>query len=100
MRLFVVLITGLSLAASCAQRVVSPPLPPADNSQANPSAQGQPPSKHASEPQAPPGMVTLIAGGDVTLGYHYEEYFDEQVRQGRSRQEMFAYGFTRLNELT
>jgi poly-gamma-glutamate synthesis protein (capsule biosynthesis protein) len=37
--------------------------------------------------------VTIVAGGDVTLGYHYEEHFDEQVSKGRTREEMFAYGF-------
>jgi poly-gamma-glutamate synthesis protein (capsule biosynthesis protein) len=32
-------------------------------------------------------------GGDVTVGHHYEEYFDQQVALGRTREEMFAYGF-------
>lgn len=40
-----------------------------------------------------PQTFTLLVGGDVTLGYHYEEWFDEQVQRGRSREEMFAYGF-------
>jgi len=39
------------------------------------------------------GPVSIVAGGDVTLGYHYEEYFDEQVSRGRTREEMFAYAF-------
>jgi poly-gamma-glutamate synthesis protein (capsule biosynthesis protein) len=37
--------------------------------------------------------VTLLVGGDVTVGQHYQTYFDEQVGKGRSREEMFAYGF-------
>lgn len=45
----------------------------------------------ASSPQVRP--VTLVVGGDVTVGHHYEEYFDQQVAQGHSREEMFAYGF-------
>ncbi len=37
--------------------------------------------------------IVLIAGGDVTLGYHFQEYFDEQVAKGRSREAMFEYAF-------
>ena len=30
--------------------------------------------------------LSLLVGGDVTLGHHYEEYFDEQAaRAARSR---------------
>lgn len=53
----------------------------------NPTA----PAQHTAAPAARP--VTLLVGGDVTVGHHYEEYFDEQVSKGRSREEMFAYGF-------
>jgi poly-gamma-glutamate synthesis protein (capsule biosynthesis protein) len=35
----------------------------------------------------------MLVGGDVTVGHHYQTYFDEQVGKGRSREEMFAYGF-------
>jgi len=37
--------------------------------------------------------IVLVAGGDVTLGYHFQEYFDEQVAKGRSRETMFGYPF-------
>lgn len=39
------------------------------------------------------GSLVLVAGGDVTLGYHFEEYFDQQLSKGVSREEMLAYGF-------
>ena len=59
------------------------------------------PVRDASEAQAPSlaasatpqRVVVLVAGGDVTLGYHFEEYFDEQVSKGQSREAMFGYGF-------
>jgi poly-gamma-glutamate synthesis protein (capsule biosynthesis protein) len=88
------------LAASCAPRALGPATSPADKSQVNAPAQGRPLVKHTSEQQGPPRGVTVIAGGDVTLGYHYEEYFDEQVSKGRSWEEMFAYGFAHLNQFT
>ena len=34
--------------------------------------------------------LSITFAGDVTLGFHHEEYFDEQVKKGRSRDEMFA----------
>ena len=38
--------------------------------------------------------ITIVVGGDVTLGFHYEEWFDEKVNDaGVSRDEMYAYGF-------
>jgi poly-gamma-glutamate capsule biosynthesis protein CapA/YwtB (metallophosphatase superfamily) len=46
----------------------------------------------------PPAVraITLVVGGDVTLGYHYEEYFDAQVAKGKTRDEMFAWGFSQV----
>ncbi len=41
--------------------------------------------------------IVVTFGGDVTLGYHYEEYFDDQLSKGRTREEMFAYPFKELN---
>lgn len=38
--------------------------------------------------------ITIVVGGDVTLGFHYEEWFDEKVRDGgATRDQMFEYGF-------
>ncbi len=50
-------------------------------------------------PQPEPRPLVLAVGGDVTLGYHHEEWFDEQVQKGRSREEMFAYGFKNVRPL-
>jgi hypothetical protein len=49
----------------------------------------------------PPGRpITILAGGDVTLGYHFEEYFDQQVARGRSPQEMLEYPFREVRSAT
>ncbi len=61
---------------------------------------GAPPAPRAQAEQTPkpnePPSVVLIAGGDVTLGYHFEEYFDQQVAKGISREEMLEYGFRQV----
>jgi poly-gamma-glutamate capsule biosynthesis protein CapA/YwtB (metallophosphatase superfamily) len=57
-------------------------------------AEGVPPA-----PPAPARPVTLVVGGDVTVGYHYEEYFDDQVAKGRTREEMLAYGLREVRPI-
>ncbi len=49
---------------------------------------------------AAPPEVTVLVSGDVTLGYHYEEYVDEQVKKGKPRDEMLAWGFANVRALT
>ncbi|MFL5349617.1 MAG: CapA family protein [Hyalangium sp.] len=102
----------LLLLAACARRPIpapepapgAAPPPPAEGASvpappAQPAVTGKTPAPTAKEPGAPgaPGApvrpVTLVIGGDVTVGHHYEEYFDQQVSIGRTREEMFAYGF-------
>ncbi len=46
------------------------------------------------------GPVRVLFSGDVTLGYHYEEYVEEQVTQGKSRDEMLAHGFAQVKDVT
>jgi poly-gamma-glutamate synthesis protein (capsule biosynthesis protein) len=41
-------------------------------------------------------IVTLIAGGDVTLGYHFEELFDAEIVNGKPQDEMLAYPFAKV----
>ncbi|MBS1150330.1 MAG: capA3 [Myxococcaceae bacterium] len=41
-------------------------------------------------------VVSVLFGGDVTLGFHYEEYVDEQVKKGKSREAMLAHGFQKV----
>jgi poly-gamma-glutamate capsule biosynthesis protein CapA/YwtB (metallophosphatase superfamily) len=95
----------LLLATACARRPAPPPEPPpgsgappaSEAAVSGPESQpsvGQPtPPGAPPEPGPPPRPVTLLVGGDVTVGHHYQTYFDEQVGKGRSREEMFAYGF-------
>jgi Bacterial capsule synthesis protein PGA_cap len=59
-----------------------------------PEAPARPPSPPA--PTGPVRPVTLLVGGDVTVGHHYQSYFDDQVALGRSREELYAYGFQQL----
>lgn len=49
---------------------------------------------------APPAELSLLVSGDVTLGYHYEEYVDEQVKKGRPKDTMLAWGFERVRDRT
>src|SRR5579871_2493625 len=60
-----------------------------------------PTSGGAADGGAPPEArpITLVVGGDVTLGFHYEEYFDQQVEKGKTRDEMFAWGFQNVKAL-
>lgn len=48
----------------------------------------------------PPAQVSVLVSGDVTLGYHYEEYVDEQVKKGKPRDELLAWGFAKVRSLT
>lgn len=90
----------LLLAAACARRPAPPPEAPPAAAPPPPSAQAvetePPPQRSVPEEtpaEAPPRPVSLLVGGDVTVGHHYQTYFDEQVGKGRTREEMFAYGF-------
>lgn len=49
---------------------------------------------------AAPPEVTVLVSGDVTLGYHYEEYVDEQVKKGKPKDEMLGWGFAKVGALT
>ncbi|QSQ14460.1 CapA family protein [Myxococcus landrumensis] len=48
---------------------------------------------------APVRPITLLVGGDVTLGHNHQKWFDEQVAKGRSREELLAYGFKEVRAL-
>ncbi len=41
-------------------------------------------------------VVSILFAGDVTLGFHYEEYVDQQVKKGKSQDEMVAWGFAKV----
>lgn len=45
-------------------------------------------------------MVTLLFSGDVTLGFHYEEYVNEQIAKGKSRDAMLGWGFDQVRDVT
>ena len=85
----------LLLATACARRPVPEPEAPPPVAPAAGSSVPQPVAEKTPAPLAPaaPRPVTLLIGGDVTVGHHYEEYFDQQVALGRTREEMAAYGF-------
>src|SRR5713101_5691496 len=55
------------------------------------------PSSASTDGGSSAASIVVIFGGDVTLGYHYEEYFDDQLSKGRTREEMLAYPFKELN---
>jgi poly-gamma-glutamate capsule biosynthesis protein CapA/YwtB (metallophosphatase superfamily) len=44
--------------------------------------------------------ATLLFSGDVTLGFHYEEYVDEQVAKGQPKDRMLGWGFEQVKSVT
>jgi poly-gamma-glutamate capsule biosynthesis protein CapA/YwtB (metallophosphatase superfamily) len=44
--------------------------------------------------------VTLLVAGDVTLGGHYQEYVDEQVRKKHAPDEAISRGFEKVGKIT
>ena len=89
------------IAAGCASPKAAAPPTAASQPSAQVNAQTSPapsgPTERTAEPPESTGTAEptlwLVAGGDVTLGYHFEEYFDQQLARGASRDEMLAYGF-------
>ncbi len=58
-----------------------------------------PTSSQAQKPDGgSPQSISIAFGGDVTLGHHYETYFDEQVAKGKPKAEAMAHGFQRVKE--
>ncbi len=49
---------------------------------------------------AAPAELSVLVSGDVTLGYHYEEWVDEQIKKGQPRDEMLAWGFQKVRART
>jgi poly-gamma-glutamate synthesis protein (capsule biosynthesis protein) len=50
-------------------------------------------------PGAKPAPISVLFAGDVTLGFHHEEYVDEQVKKGKTKEEMFAHGFAKVRPI-
>jgi poly-gamma-glutamate capsule biosynthesis protein CapA/YwtB (metallophosphatase superfamily) len=44
--------------------------------------------------------VTLLVAGDVTLGGHYQEYVDEQIRKKHAPDEAIRRGFEKVGKVT
>lgn len=91
MRASLVALCAASLLACVRGRDASPQPPPPRP--AEPPAEAQRPAPPPPPAERPPATFTLLVGGDVTLGHRYQEYFDDQIQRGRTREEMFAYGF-------
>ncbi|MGZ6097620.1 MAG: CapA family protein [Myxococcaceae bacterium] len=87
------LVCTLGLFAACAPRATVRPegeavTPPASTMVAS----------RASAP-APSRPITLVAGGDVTLGAHYEEWVDGLRAKGQSGPEVDGWGFAEVKPL-
>jgi Bacterial capsule synthesis protein PGA_cap len=85
------LVSALGIAAACAPRATvrpEPETPPA-----------LPPAVAAQPEAPPPGPVTLVAGGDVTLGAHYEEWVDGLRSKGQSGPAVDGWGFSEVQPL-
>ena len=46
------------------------------------------------------GTATVLFAGDVTLGYHYEEYVDTLLQKGVARDQALAWGFQKVGART
>jgi poly-gamma-glutamate synthesis protein (capsule biosynthesis protein) len=53
----------------------------------------------ASAKSTPPRPITLVAGGDVTLGAHYEEWVDGLRAKGQSGPVVDGWGFSEVKPL-
>jgi poly-gamma-glutamate synthesis protein (capsule biosynthesis protein) len=84
-----VLVCTLALAAGCAPRVLSPPPPAFPLPEPAPQAA-------APEPPALPREIVVVAGGDVTLGHHYEEWVDGLRAKGVTGPAVDSYGFLQV----
>ncbi len=90
-----------ALLLSCCLLSCARQLPPPERSSAPAERKPEPAeSKPAESKPAEVKPARLIIGGDVTLGFHFEEYFDEQLAKGRSREELFEYGFQEVKRIT
>src|SRR5262249_35700825 len=93
---------GLVLALGCAvpKRSWAPPARPTPVLQP-----GSVPTRDAGLPSVPAsdsgmGQITLVAAGDVTLGFHFEEYLDDQIADGGTREAFLGYPFAGVAQET
>ncbi len=56
-------------------------------------------ASHADAGAGSNGAISIAFGGDVTLGYHYQEYFDDQLAKGSTREQMLAYPFAEVKSV-
>ncbi|WP_426745703.1 CapA family protein [Myxococcus faecalis] len=90
----------LLLFSACHPRpvpVTVDPTPPAPTRQTEDA--GTPAALAPPSPPAVPRPITLLFGGDVTLGHNHQKFFDDELAKGRSREELFAYGFKEVRAL-
>jgi len=86
------LVCTLGLVAACAPRAT---VRPEIETRAEPPLTVTP-----APPQAPPARpITLVAGGDVTLGAHYEEWVDGLRSKGEGGSAVDGWGFSEVQPL-
>ena len=87
------LVCTLGLVAGCAPRTMVRP---------EVETRQEPPLTAAPSPAevpAPRGPITIVAGGDVTLGAHYEEWVDGLRAKGQSGPAVDGWGFAEVKPL-
>ena len=87
------LVCTLGLVVACAPRTTVRPT--------EVETTGQPPLTTTPAPAEPsaPRPITLVAGGDVTLGAHYEEWVDGLRAKGLSGPAVEGWGFAEVKPL-
>jgi len=85
------------LFAGCGPRVVQPVATPIPTS----TPEATPESTPVVETAVLSTTITFAAAGDTTLGSHFEEWFDEQVKSKvRTKDEQFRFAFDEVREYT
>jgi hypothetical protein len=74
-------------------------LPPAPSATRTPAAAtlGAAPARPDERP-GPQKSLALLAGGDVTLGFHFEELFEDRLAQGDAPERLLRYPFEGLRD--
>jgi len=89
------LVCTLAVMGACAPRATV--RPETETRQEPPLAVAPPPTE--TPPPAPPRPISLVVGGDVTLGAHYEEWVDGLRAKGQAGPAVDGWGFSEVKPL-
>ena len=95
------------MLSACHPRAVPSPAPPPaeEPGRQSPAPEGAGPEAAPAPAEAPDAgpparPVSIIVGGDVTLGHNYQTHYDAELAKGRPREALMEYGFQEVKPLT